>query len=203
MRAVAPRQWTSGVSCWRRAVPGRGLRHAAFAQVVATGVELLDRAIDATNWPLAQQAAQAQGKRRIALGFFGLAEAIAMLGLAHGSPAAADFAAQVARTMRDAAYRASVRLAAKLGAFPLFDAGAYLDRRAFASTLPQELQEDIRRLGTRNSHLLWLPPDEGEWLRATQDSSFEPSADNDVAPLYRLSLAAAAAPCIDGGVAAR
>ena len=47
----------------------------------------------------------------IALGLVNLSEALSMLGLGPGSPAAVDFAAQAACTMRDAVYRASVQLA--------------------------------------------------------------------------------------------
>jgi ribonucleoside-diphosphate reductase alpha chain len=168
--------------------------HAAFARVVAASVELLDRVLDVTHWPLAQQAAQAQGKRRIALGFFGLAECMAALGLHPGSAQSLEFARAVARTLRDAAYRASVHLAARLGAFPLFDADAYLDPRTFAATLPEDIRSAIRQHGIRNSHVLWLPPGGSEWMDA--------AGDDKLAPHERLAIAAAVAPFIDGGVGA-
>lgn len=177
-------------------------RHAAFARVIATGVELLDCALDVAHWPLAQQAAQAQGKRRIALGFVGLAQCMTMLGLLHGSAPAMEFTSQLARTLRDAAYRASARLAQKLGAFPLFDADSYLDPQTFAASLPEDIRKEIRQHGIRNSHLLWLPPCESDWIDAADDGSLAQAARADLAPRDRLAMAAAVAPFIDGGVTA-
>lgn len=133
---------------------GARFDHGAFARVVAVGVEMLDRVLDVTTWPLPQHAAEAAAKRRIGLGYFGLADALAMLGLRYGSPGAAQLAAEVARTARDAAYRASVELAKQLGGFPLLDPDQYLKPGTFASTLPQDIQDGIRQFGIRNSHLL-------------------------------------------------
>jgi ribonucleoside-diphosphate reductase alpha chain len=95
--------------------------------------------LDVTKWPLPQQAAEAAAKRRIGMGVFGLANAMAMLGLRYGSPESAAFAGEVCRTMRDAAYLASAELATRLGAFPLFDAENYLWPGTFASTVSQDI----------------------------------------------------------------
>jgi len=151
-----------------------------FGRVVATGVELLDRVLDVTKWPLPQQAAEAASKRRIGLGFFGLADAMVMLGLRYGSPESAQFAADVARTERDAAYRASVELAKKLGAFPMFDADQYLKPGTFASTLPQDIQDDIRKFGIRNSHLLSIAP------TGTIALAFGDNASSGIEPIFAL-----------------
>ena len=153
----------------------------AFARVVAAGVELLDRVLDVTKWPLPQQAAEAAAKRRIGQGFFGLGDAMAMLGLRYGSPESVQFAADVSRTMRDAAYRASVELAKKYGAFPLFDADQYLKPGTFASTLPQDIQDDIRKFGIRNSHLLSIAP------TGTIALAFGDNASSGIEPIFALS----------------
>jgi ribonucleoside-diphosphate reductase alpha chain len=126
--------------------------------VVAGGVELLDRVLDVTKWPLKEQQSEAMNKRRIGIGFFGLGDAMAMLGIRYGSPESVAFAAEVSQTMCHAAYRASVELAKTLGAFPMFDAEKYLMPGTFASTLPQDIQDDIRRFGIRNSHLMSIAP---------------------------------------------
>jgi ribonucleotide reductase alpha subunit len=65
-------------------------------------------------------------KRRIGLGFTGLGNALTMLGLRYDSDAGRSMAADIARTMRDAAYEASAQLAQEKGAFPLFDAEKFL-----------------------------------------------------------------------------
>jgi ribonucleoside-diphosphate reductase alpha chain len=50
-----------------------------------------------------------------------------------------------------------VSLAAERGAFPLFDAEKYL-ASGFALRLPQDIREDIRKHGIRNSHLTSIAP---------------------------------------------
>ena len=65
------------------------------------------------------RADEAANKRRIGLGFTGLGNALTMLGLRYDSDAGRDMAAEIARTMRDAAYQASAELAQEKGAFPV------------------------------------------------------------------------------------
>jgi ribonucleoside-diphosphate reductase alpha chain len=129
-----------------------------FAQVVAVSVRMLDNVLDITAWPLAPQRQEAQAKRRLGLGFTGLADALIMLGLRYDSAPARRMAASIARTMRDAAYRASADLAQERGAFPAFDRDAYLAPPRFASRLPGEIKQRIREHGIRNSHLLSIAP---------------------------------------------
>jgi ribonucleoside-diphosphate reductase alpha chain len=59
--------------------------------------------------------------------------------------------------MRDAAYRASVSLAREKDGFPALQTAEFL-ARPFIRRLPEELREDIRTHGIRNSHLLALAP---------------------------------------------
>lgn len=129
-----------------------------FAAAVAIGVELLDRVLDETIWPLPEQQLESQNKRRIGLGYTGLADAMAMLGIRYDSAAGVEFTRVVSEKMRDAAYMASVELAKKFGPFPLFDAEKYLKEGTFASRLPEHIKAAIREHGIRNSHLLSLAP---------------------------------------------
>lgn len=129
-----------------------------FEALVPVAVRMLDNVLDATVWPLPQQAREAQSKRRIGLGFLGLADALAMLSLRYDADNARRVAASIACHMRDAAYRASVELAKEKGAFPLLDASKYLAAPSFASRLPAELQQAIRAYGLRNSHLTAIAP---------------------------------------------
>jgi len=71
--------------------------------------------------------------------------------------AARSAAADLMRTLRDAAYEGSVELAGERGAFPAFEAGMYLER-PFVRRLPARLREAIRRQGIRHSHLLAIAP---------------------------------------------
>ncbi len=156
-------------------------RDDAFAEVVKVAVRMLDNVLDATVWPLPQQAEEARAKRRIGLGFTGLGDALAMLGLRYDTQAARDEAARIAALMRDAAYDASADLARERGAFPLFNADLYLSRGSFASRLPQALKDKIRAQGIRNSHLLSIAP------TGTISLAFADNASNGIEPPFSWS----------------
>jgi len=146
-------------------------------EVALVAVRMLDLVLDATEWPLPQQAEEARAKRRIGLGFLGLGSALVMLGLRYDAPEGRALAASIAENLRDAAYAASVDLAREKGAFPLFDAARYLEGR-FVSRLPHDLREAIRLHGIRNSHLLSIAP------TGTIALAFADNASNGIEPAY-------------------
>jgi ribonucleoside-diphosphate reductase alpha chain len=129
-----------------------------YREVVGVAVRALDNVLDATLWPLAEQEAEAQHKRRIGLGFTGLANALTMIGLRYDTEPARAMASRISCAMRDAAYEASAHLAREKGRFPLFDADRYLAAPHCASRLPEHVQGLIRQYGIRNSHLLAIAP---------------------------------------------
>ncbi|HWH49071.1 MAG TPA: adenosylcobalamin-dependent ribonucleoside-diphosphate reductase [Burkholderiales bacterium] len=150
----------------------------SFAKVAKVAVRMLDNVLDATVWPLPQQAEEARNKRRIGLGFTGLGDALIMLGLRYDTDEARVMAARIAETMRDASYTASVDLAQEKGAFPLLDAEQYLAPPRFASRLPQALKQSVRKHGLRNSHLLSIAP------TGTISLAFADNAANGIEPPY-------------------
>ena len=149
-----------------------------FAKVVAGGVELLDRVLDVTKWPLPEQQVEAQNKRRIGVGYLGLADAMAKLGIRYDSKAGVDFTREVTTALRDNAYLASIELAKELGPFPLFDAEKYLQEGTFASRLPDHIKDAIRKHGIRNSHLLSLAP------TGTIAMAFGDNASSSIEPIF-------------------
>ena len=148
-----------------------------MCEVASVGVRMLDLVLDATEWPLPQQAAESQAKRRIGLGFLGLGSALVMLGLRYDSDEGRAMAARIAETLRDAAYATSVALAREKGPFPLFDAEQYLDGQ-FVERLPDWLRDAIRNYGIRNSHLLSIAP------TGTISLAFADNASNGIEPPY-------------------
>jgi len=129
-----------------------GLRNTA-----QVAVRFLDDVIDMSPFPLARQRDEVQRSRRIGLGLTGLADMLTLLGLRYDSEPAREHAALVMRAVRDAAYEVSSALAREKGAFPAFNADAYLDR-PFIRALPASIQAAIRRSGIRNSHLTAIAP---------------------------------------------
>jgi len=154
------------------------LAYERLPELVANAVRMLDNVLDLSHWPLPQQRQEALRKRRIGLGFTGLGDALLMLGQSYGSEQACQTAAQMAQTLRDAAYRASVQLAQEKGAFPLFQAEAYLSGTSFATRLPPELQTAIRQHGLRNSHLLCVAP------AGTISLAFADNVSNGIEPVF-------------------
>lgn len=150
---------------------------ARMRDVAAVAVRMLDLVLDATEWPLPQQAEQARAKRRIGLGFLGLGSALVMLGLRYDAPEGRALAARIAESLRDAAYAASSELAREKGAFPLFDVARYLEGQ-FVARLPAALREAISQHGIRNSHLLSIAP------TGTIALAFADNASNGIEPPY-------------------
>ena len=129
----------------------------ALNKLVATAVRMMDNVVDVSKFPLDEQQAEAKAKRRIGLGVTGLADALLMVGLRYGSDAAAEQTEAWLKAIARAAYLASVDLAKEKGAFPLFEADAYL-----ASGTMQQMDEDVRDAiaenGIRNALLTSIAP---------------------------------------------
>jgi ribonucleoside-diphosphate reductase alpha chain len=126
-------------------------------ELVPTAVRLLDNVIEISNFPLEKQMEEAMNKRRMGLGITGLADMFSMMRIRYGSPESLELAGDVMRTIRDAAYDASVDLAIEKGAFPLFDAERYLQGE-FVKNLPENIRDRIREHGLRNSHMTSIAP---------------------------------------------
>ena len=151
---------------------------AAFAEVSKVAVRMLDNVLEATVWPQSQQQQEASSKRRVGLGFTGLGDALIMLDLRYDTPAAREMARKISELMRNTAYSASADLASERGAFPLFNADLYLSGQTFASRLPAELKDRIRKTGLRNSHLLSIAP------TGTISLAFADNASNGIEPAF-------------------
>jgi ribonucleoside-diphosphate reductase alpha chain len=136
---------------------GAKLDVSALDDLVRMAVRMMDNTVDASRFPLPQQEAEARAKRRIGLGVTGLADALLMVGLRYGSAEAAAQTEAWMHAIARAAYLASVDLAREKGAFPLFDADAYL-----ASGTMKGMDADVRALiaqhGIRNALLTSVAP---------------------------------------------
>jgi ribonucleoside-diphosphate reductase alpha chain len=128
-----------------------------LADAARIAVRLLDNVIDASQFPLLEQAEIARGTRRIGLGITGLADALVMLGLRYGSEQSLNVAAETMRLICHTAYRASIELAREKASFPFFERDNYL-RGPFIRSMPEDIQRGIAEHGMRNSHLLAIAP---------------------------------------------
>jgi ribonucleoside-diphosphate reductase alpha chain len=130
---------------------------AALDDLVRTAVRMMDNVVDASRFPLPEQAAEAHAKRRIGLGVTGLADALLMVGLRYGSDKAARQTEDWMHAIARSAYLASVDLAREKGAFPLFEAEAYLASGNMAG-MDADVREAIRSHGIRNALLTSIAP---------------------------------------------
>ncbi|ABL69062.1 adenosylcobalamin-dependent ribonucleoside-diphosphate reductase [Paracoccus denitrificans] len=133
------------------------LNPEALDELVRTAVRMMDNVVDASKFPLPQQSAEAQAKRRIGLGVTGLADALLMLGLRYGAADAVEQTRVWMKAIARSAYLASVDLAREKGAFPLFDAKKYL-ASGFMRRMDADLREAVARHGIRNALLTSIAP---------------------------------------------
>ncbi|WIY26339.1 adenosylcobalamin-dependent ribonucleoside-diphosphate reductase [Parasedimentitalea psychrophila] len=136
---------------------GAEMDEAVMTDLVATAVRMMDNVVDASNFPLPEQQAEALAKRRIGLGVTGLADALLMVGLRYGSDAAARQTEAWLKAIARAAYLASVDLAKEKGAFPLFDAEPYLASGTMMA-MDDDVREAVRSHGIRNALLTSIAP---------------------------------------------
>ena len=128
-----------------------------YVSDIAVVVRAQDNVVDNTVFPLPEQEEEAKAKRRMGLGYTGLANAGEVLGYVYGSEAFLKFQEKVSKTLANECYRASANLAIEKGAFPLFDKEKYMQGK-FIKLLSPEVQELIAAHGIRNSHLVSIAP---------------------------------------------
>ncbi len=126
-------------------------------KLTATAVCILDNAIDVSRFPLEAQAREAAAKRRIGLGVTGLADALIFCKVKYGSLDSLILIKTWLATLSNAAYRASALLAKEKGAFPLYDANAYL-ARPHIQALPPDIFNAVAAHGIRNALLTSIAP---------------------------------------------
>ncbi len=136
---------------------GAALDENALDELTRVAVRMMDNVVDASRFPLPEQAAEAEAKRRIGLGVTGLADALLMVGLRYGSEAAAQQTGDWMHRIARAAYLASVDLAKEKGAFPLFDAEKFLASGNMAN-MDADVRDAVAQHGIRNALLTSIAP---------------------------------------------
>ena len=129
----------------------------SFDRTVSRGIRFLDNVLDVTAYPLERIEDFSKQWRRIGLGFTGLADMFAMLGIVYGSDESVAFSEKLGRALRDSSYRASANLAAEKGTFPAYD-GEYFLKAEFVKTLPKDIRDLIAASGIRNIQMNTIAP---------------------------------------------
>ena len=147
----------------------------SFQDTVNCATRFLDNVIDYNldRHALPIQRENALNDRRIGLGILGLGDMLVRMHIRYDSDQALETVEGVMRSMRDAAYEASISLAVEKGAFPNLDWDGY-SRSMFCQNLPEECQERIKKDGIRNVTILTVPPTGSGAIVAQVTSGIEP-----------------------------
>lgn len=156
--------------------PAASVDYDLIKQITRMGVRFLDNVIDVTKYPLAEQEAEQISKRRLGLGYTGLADLLAQVRVRYGSPDAVRITEEITRAICWEAYNASADLAKERGHFPLFNKEDYFSGYSFVNTmLPSELKAKIKEHGIRNALLMTVAPTgTGSILVGNVSSGLEP-----------------------------
>ncbi len=145
-----------------------------LAEIARIGVRFQDNVIDADFYVFEEiRKVQQQGERRIGLGTMGLGDALIKMKIRYGSPESLPVIDRIYKTIRDAAYDASVDIAEEKGAFPKIDIKKHLDGY-FVSQLPDSVKKKLKKHGIRNSMLLQQAPTGSTSLLSGVSSGIEP-----------------------------
>jgi ribonucleoside-diphosphate reductase alpha chain len=145
-----------------------------LAEIVKIGVRFQDDVIDADFYVFDEiRKVQKQGERRIGLGTMGLGDALIKMKLRYGDKDSLPVIDKIYKTIRDAAYEASVGIAAEKGPFPKIQIKKHLEGY-FIKQLPESVRKGIKKYGIRNSLILQQAPTGSTSLMAGVSSGIEP-----------------------------
>ncbi|MGH7563888.1 MAG: adenosylcobalamin-dependent ribonucleoside-diphosphate reductase, partial [Gemmatimonadota bacterium] len=146
-----------------------------LAEVARTATRFLDDVIDynmeSHALPKIRDAVAAD--RRVGLGITGLADALVRMGVKYDTDQALETVDRMMETVCRAAYQTSIDLAREKGPFPLYDWDG-ISRSKFIQALPEDLRDQIRQFGLRNSTVITAPPVGTGSIVAQSSSGFEP-----------------------------
>ena len=145
-----------------------------LSEIAKVGVRFQDDVIDADFYVFDEiKKVQQHGERRIGLGTMGLGDALIKMKIRYGSEESLPVIDKIYKTIRDAAYEASVEIAKEKGPFPKIDKKKHLDAY-FIKQLPDAVKKKMKKYGVRNSVILQQAPTGSTSLMAGVSSGIEP-----------------------------
>ncbi|MGH7571826.1 MAG: LAGLIDADG family homing endonuclease [Gemmatimonadota bacterium] len=146
-----------------------------LSEVTRTATRFLDDVIDynmeSHALPKIREAVAAD--RRVGLGITGLADALVRMGVKYDTDQALGVVDRIMETICRAAYQTSIDLAREKGPFPLYDWEG-ISQSKFIQALPEDLRDQIRQFGLRNSTVITAPPVGTGSIVAQSSSGIEP-----------------------------
>ena len=146
-----------------------------LSEVSRTATRFLDDVIDynmeSHALPKIREAVAAD--RRVGLGITGLADALVRMRVKYDTDQALEVVDRMMETICRAAYQTSIDLAREKGPFPLYDWDG-ISKSRFIQALPEDLRDQIRQFGLRNSTVITAPPVGTGSIVAQSSSGIEP-----------------------------
>jgi ribonucleoside-diphosphate reductase alpha chain len=151
------------------------LDYEELAEVARTATRFLDDVIDYNmNAHALDKIKEAVASdRRIGLGITGLGDALVRMGVKYDTDQALEIVDRIMETICRAAYQTSIDLAREKGSYPLFSWDG-VSQSKFIQALPDDLREQIKQFGMRNSTVLTVPPVGTGSIVAQSSSGVEP-----------------------------
>jgi ribonucleoside-diphosphate reductase alpha chain len=150
------------------------MEYQRLREIAKIGVRFQDDVIDADFYVFDEiRKVQKLGERRVGLGTMGLGDALIKMKLRYGSNESLTVIDKIYKTIRDAAYEASVEIAAEKGPFPKINVKKHLDGY-FIKQLPDSVRKGIKKYGIRNSVILQQAPTGSTSLMVGVSSGIEP-----------------------------
>lgn len=148
--------------------------YGRLVELAKIGVRFQDDVVDADFYVFDEiRKVQKLGERRIGLGTMGLGDALIKMKLRYGSSDSLSVIDKIYKTIRDAAYEASVAIAAEKGPFPKINIKKHLNGY-FIKQLPESTRKGLKKYGIRNSLILQQAPTGSTSLMAGVSSGIEP-----------------------------
>jgi ribonucleoside-diphosphate reductase alpha chain len=145
-----------------------------LTEISKIGVRFQDNIIDLDQYVFPEiEDVQKNGERRIGLGTMGLGDALIKMKLRYGSEESLKVIHKIYKTIRNAAYDASIELSRDKGSFPKIDKKKHV-AGYFVKQLPDEMKEKLLKYGIRNSVILQQAPTGSTSLLAGVSSGIEP-----------------------------
>lgn len=146
-----------------------------LGEVARTATRFLDDVIDYNmdNHALEKIKEAVASDRRVGLGITGLADALVKMRVKYDTEEALEAVDRMMETICRAAYQTSIDLAREKGAFPLYSWEG-IKRSKFIQALPEDIREQIKQFGLRNSTVLTVPPVGTGSIVAQSSSGVEP-----------------------------
>ena len=146
-----------------------------LAEVARTATRFLDDVIDYNMEAHALDKIKeaVASDRRIGLGITGLGDALVQMRIKYDTDEALTMVDRMMETICRAAYQTSIDLAREKGSYPLFSWDG-VSQSKFIQALPDDLREQIKQFGMRNSTVLTVPPVGTGSIVAQSSSGVEP-----------------------------